>query len=136
MLMQAKLIGIDITHLAITLIKKRLRDSFGEAIDRSRATVGEPVSLPDLLAILFAFVINRLLGLDHVFNGRPCEQSIHFTHGCRNTARERPSLGFLLAVVDAAAILHVKQQSVQQPQQDRHSSDDGDAGQRPQNSSH
>jgi len=40
-------IGIDITHLAITRIKKRLRDSFGEVIDRSRATVGEPVSLPD-----------------------------------------------------------------------------------------
>jgi len=44
-------IGIDITHLAITRIKKRLRDSFGEAIDRSRATVGEPVSLPDAEAL-------------------------------------------------------------------------------------
>jgi len=37
--------GIDITHVAITLIKKRLPDSFGEAIDRSRATVGEPAAL-------------------------------------------------------------------------------------------
>ena len=47
-------IGIDITHLAITRIKKRLRDSFGEAIDRSRATVGEPVSLPYALGLVGA----------------------------------------------------------------------------------
>jgi len=40
-------IAIDFTHLAITRIKKRLQDSLGEAIDRSRATVGELVSLPD-----------------------------------------------------------------------------------------
>jgi len=38
-------IGIDITHLAITLIKKRLKDSFGESI--AFKTVGEPVSVPD-----------------------------------------------------------------------------------------
>jgi len=44
-------IGIEITNLAVTLIKQRLRDSFGEAIDRSRATVGEPVSLPDAEAL-------------------------------------------------------------------------------------
>jgi len=44
-------IGIDITHLAITLIKKRLRDAFGEAIDKAYTTVGEPVSLPDAEAL-------------------------------------------------------------------------------------
>ncbi len=38
-------IGIDITHLAITLIKRRLKDSFGE--DASFRVIGEPVSLPD-----------------------------------------------------------------------------------------
>jgi len=38
-------IGIDITHLAITLIKHRLRDTFGEAVQYK--VVGEPVSLPD-----------------------------------------------------------------------------------------
>ncbi len=38
-------IGIDVTHLAITLIKHRLRDTFD---DRASYTViGEPVSLPD-----------------------------------------------------------------------------------------
>jgi len=38
-------IGIDITHLAVTLIKHRLRDAFGEQV--SYQVVGEPVSLPD-----------------------------------------------------------------------------------------
>ena len=38
-------IGIDITYLAITLIKARLKDSFGDAV--TFKTIGEPVSLPD-----------------------------------------------------------------------------------------
>jgi site-specific DNA-methyltransferase (adenine-specific) len=40
-------IGIDITHLAITLIKHRLRDSFGDEVARSYKVIGEPVSIPD-----------------------------------------------------------------------------------------
>ena len=40
-------IGIDITHLAITLIKYRLRDAFGDAISASYTVIGEPTSLPD-----------------------------------------------------------------------------------------
>ena len=43
--LKRKWIGIDITHLAITLIKHRLRDSFGEAVQYK--VVGEPVSMPD-----------------------------------------------------------------------------------------
>jgi len=38
-------IGIDITHLAITLIKHRLYDAFGDKCDYE--VIGEPVSLPD-----------------------------------------------------------------------------------------
>lgn len=38
-------IGIDITHLAITLIKHRLRDAFGDQL--SYEVIGEPVSVPD-----------------------------------------------------------------------------------------
>jgi len=38
-------IGIDITHLAIGLIKNRLKDSFGKGIGFK--IIGEPVSLPD-----------------------------------------------------------------------------------------
>jgi DNA modification methylase len=42
-------IGIDITHLAITLMKHRLRDAFGDA--PAYEVVGEPVSLPDAEAL-------------------------------------------------------------------------------------
>jgi site-specific DNA-methyltransferase (adenine-specific) len=38
-------IGIDITHLAITLIKHRLLDSFGDQVHYK--VIGEPVSVPD-----------------------------------------------------------------------------------------
>jgi DNA modification methylase len=38
-------IGIDITHLAVTLIKHRLRDVFGNRVHYR--VMGEPVSLPD-----------------------------------------------------------------------------------------
>ena len=40
-------IGIDITHLAVNLIKKRLRDHFGEAVQSTYEVIGEPVSLSD-----------------------------------------------------------------------------------------
>ena len=42
-------IGIDITHLAITLIKHRLRDAFGAEV--AYEVIGEPVSLPDAKAL-------------------------------------------------------------------------------------
>jgi DNA modification methylase len=38
-------IGIDITHLAITLMKHRLKDMFGDQVQYQ--VIGEPVSLPD-----------------------------------------------------------------------------------------
>ena len=40
-------IGIDITHLAITLIKTRLKDSFGLVAGKDYEVQGEPVSGPD-----------------------------------------------------------------------------------------
>jgi DNA modification methylase len=40
-------VGIDITHLAIGLIKHRLRDAFGENIRKTYSVIGEPVSLTD-----------------------------------------------------------------------------------------
>jgi len=39
--------GIDITHLAVNLIKNRLRDHFGAAVDTSYDVIGEPASLDD-----------------------------------------------------------------------------------------
>jgi site-specific DNA-methyltransferase (adenine-specific) len=38
-------IGIDITHLAIGLIKKRLDDAFGESVRETYEVIGEPVDL-------------------------------------------------------------------------------------------
>ena len=38
-------IGIDITHLAITLIKHRIRDTYGDQVEYQ--VIGEPVSQPD-----------------------------------------------------------------------------------------
>jgi DNA modification methylase len=38
-------IGIDITHLAIGLIKKRLDDAFGESVRATYDVIGEPVDL-------------------------------------------------------------------------------------------
>lgn len=40
-------IGIDITHLAINLIKHRLQDTYGEEINKTYDVVGEPTSVPD-----------------------------------------------------------------------------------------
>ena len=65
-------IGIDITHLAITLMKHRLEDTFGE--EAQYQVVGEPVSPPDAEALAaqdpyqFQF---WALGLVHA---RPAEQ--------------------------------------------------------------
>jgi DNA modification methylase len=44
-------IGIDITHLAIGLIKKRLADAYGESIKGIYDVIGEPVSLEDARAL-------------------------------------------------------------------------------------
>jgi len=43
--LKRKWIGIDITHLAVALIKHRLRDALGSRV--KYRVVGEPVSLPD-----------------------------------------------------------------------------------------
>lgn len=44
-------IGIDITHLAINLIKHRLQDTFGEGIESTYEVIQEPTSLPDAEAL-------------------------------------------------------------------------------------
>jgi len=40
-------IGIDITYLAIALIRRRLRDAYGESIDGTYEVIGEPASVSD-----------------------------------------------------------------------------------------
>jgi DNA modification methylase len=44
-------IGIDIAHLAVSLIKHRLRDAFGAGIDKTYEVVGEPVDVPGAKAL-------------------------------------------------------------------------------------
>ena len=65
-------IGIDITHLAITLMKHRLQDAFGDSAKYK--VIGEPVSLPDAeeLALQDPYQFQWwALGLVHA---RPVEQ--------------------------------------------------------------
>src|SRR5205823_4382102 len=40
-------IGIDITHLAINLIRHRLQDAYGEGIAREYEVIGEPVTVDE-----------------------------------------------------------------------------------------
>ena len=44
-------IGIDITHLAINLIRHRLQDAFGPDIAQTYEVIGEPKALPDAQAL-------------------------------------------------------------------------------------
>ena len=44
-------IGIDVTHLAISLIKTRLADAFGDAIAKTYKVIGEPVDLSGARAL-------------------------------------------------------------------------------------
>ena len=49
--LRRKWIGIDVTHLAISLIRHRLQEAFGEEIQGAYQVTGEPVSLPDAKAL-------------------------------------------------------------------------------------
>ena len=44
-------IGIDITHLAIGLIRHRLHDSYGDGIETTYKVIGEPVSVQDAVVL-------------------------------------------------------------------------------------
>ncbi len=79
-----KWIGIDITHLAISLIRHRLRDSFGDKVEFK--TIGEPASLADAralaesndrfqfqwwaLGLVGARPVEQKKGADHGIDGR------------------------------------------------------------------
>ena len=47
-------VGIDVTNLAITLIRHRLRDAYGDDIEQTYQVIGEPVSVPDAGALAAA----------------------------------------------------------------------------------
>jgi DNA modification methylase len=49
--MKRRWIGIDITHLAVNLIKKRLRDAFGDQVTSTYDVIGEPTTLEESEAL-------------------------------------------------------------------------------------
>jgi len=65
-------IGIDITHLAITLIKTRLNDAFGDKV--SYKVIGEPVSIPDAAALAKSDPYQFQWWADGLVGARPVEQ--------------------------------------------------------------
>jgi DNA modification methylase len=83
--LKRKWIGIDITHLAVNLIKKRLADAFGGNVKDTYEVIGEPVSVPDAealakqdpyqfqwwaLGLVGARPIQQKKGADHGIDGR------------------------------------------------------------------
>jgi len=67
-------IGVDITHLAITLIRHRLRDSFGTDVEKTYRVVGEPVSVPDALVLAEQDPYQFQWWALGLVNARPVEQ--------------------------------------------------------------
>ncbi|OGG00510.1 MAG: DNA methylase [Candidatus Glassbacteria bacterium RIFCSPLOWO2_12_FULL_58_11] len=83
--LKRKWIGIDITHLAISLMKHRLHNTFGEKIKNKYEIIGEPVSLPDAeslakedayqfqwwaLSLVMARPVEKRKGADKGIDGR------------------------------------------------------------------
>ena len=67
-------IGIDITHLAITLIKHRLHDAFGPEIEKYFEVIGEPVDLSGARALAKADPYQFQFWALGLVGARPAEQ--------------------------------------------------------------
>ena len=82
-MLNRKWIGIDITHLSISLIRNRIKDVFGDKV--SYKVIGEPVSMPDAeklakedpyqfqywaLGLVGARPVEQKKGADHGIDGR------------------------------------------------------------------
>lgn len=78
-------IGIDVTHLAVGLIRHRLNDTYGDAFEETYEVLGEPTSVPDarvlaeqdpfqfqwwLLGLVGARPIEKKKGADKGIDGR------------------------------------------------------------------
>ena len=91
-----KWIGIDITHLAVALMKHRLKTSFGIVQGEDYAVIGEPVDVGSARALAlqdryqFQFWALSLLGArpqqyDHRGADRGIDGVLHFINGPRRT---------------------------------------------------
>ena len=69
-----KWIGIDITYLAISLMKHRLHTAYGEAIKEIYQTLGEPVSITDAAALAAENPYQFQWWALGLVNARPVEQ--------------------------------------------------------------
>jgi site-specific DNA-methyltransferase (adenine-specific) len=67
-------VGIDITYLAISLMKYRFRTAFGDAITDAYEVVGEPVSAPDAKALAETDPYQFQWWALGLVNARPVEQ--------------------------------------------------------------
>lgn len=88
-------IGIDITHLAINLIRHRLRDVFGDRVTTTFKVIGEPVSIPDAEALAASDPYQFQWWALGLVGARPAEQKkgadrgidgrLYFFHDDRDT---------------------------------------------------
>jgi DNA modification methylase len=67
-------IGIDVTYLAISLMKHRLHSAYGDAITEAYAVVGEPVSVTDAAALAAENPYQFQWWALGLVNARPVEQ--------------------------------------------------------------
>ncbi len=72
--LKRKWIGIDITHLAITLIKHRLHDAFGPEIEKEFEVIGEPIDLSGARALAKADPYQFQFWALGLVGARPAEQ--------------------------------------------------------------
>jgi site-specific DNA-methyltransferase (adenine-specific) len=69
-------IGIDITHLAVALMRHRLADAFGPEVARAYNVIGEPTSLPDAKALAHNDPYQFQAWTLGMVNARPKEVSV------------------------------------------------------------
>ena len=79
-------IGIDITHLAIGLIRHRLHDAYGDQVADAYEVIGEPVSLPDARTLAAADPYQFQWWALGLIGARPVEQKIRSGQGDRRPA--------------------------------------------------
>lgn len=74
-------IGIDITHLAVNLIKKRLRDAFGPDVEKTYEVIGEPTTFSEAQALAEEDKMQFQWWALGLVGARPAEEKWGADHG-------------------------------------------------------
>jgi DNA modification methylase len=74
-------VGIDVTHLAIGLIRHRLRDAHGDAVEQTYKVIGEPVSVADAVTLAGSDPYQFQWWALGLVGARPVEQKKGADHG-------------------------------------------------------